>query len=361
MVSVERSRSRSRKSGYPGKSKVDNESSTVNNYSVGVSSRHNDYRANEEEKQARIKKEQVEKKILEEKELEESTADFDTNKKSRWDRHNKKVNVSKRKAADIIKEGGNYIAEDIILNEVKNAAQPFRNAAGYAKNVVLDVVQNPKHHKAVKDIVKGAGKAIQNTTENLNKDILAYGQAKAIMNDTGEYTEKIVRDKYGNVVGVERNFKHHGKDTNKKDNTFGLKPPVQHNENKPGPTNRKGTLIARKGTLVKNQKSMWDKTEKAGPTNHRHSGVSLTKKDKFGIGRHIKSNVQLVKSSLPTLEEYNDAEPTIFNESDFQGFAKKPFEGFAQKAPFHPINKHRRCAGFDSTVTPQGNMLGREI
>jgi hypothetical protein len=322
-------------------------------------------------REARIKKEKAEaeklrseRKLLEEKSNEEkqteANTDFEKHKKSRWDRHNaKKNNFSKQTAADIIKEGGNYVAEDLILNEVKNAAQPLRNGLGYAKNKILDVVQNPKHQKAVKDTIKGVGKTLQNTTENLNKDLVAYGQAKALINGTGEYTEKIVKDKYGNVVGVERNFKHHGKDANKKDNTFGLKPVVQPRGAKPGPIVRKATIIARKGTLAKNRKSIWDNEEKAGPTNHRRSGVSLTNKDRPVIGTHRRSGVKIIKSNLPTLESYNNAEPNVFGESNFQGFAKKPFEGFAQKSQFHPINKHRQCAGFESTVKPQRNMLGR--
>lgn len=371
MASVMNHSKRSRKSGYPGKSKIDSnisvdnkpsKPSTVNNYYVG-SSRHEDYRAIEEERQARITKEKeqadklkAERKLLEqkadeEKELE-SITDFEEYKKSRWEKHSAKRKSNKQTAEDIIKEGGDYIAEDLILNELGNAVKPLRNGLGYAKNKILDVVENPKNRKAVTDTIKGIGKTLQDTTQNLNKDILAYGQAKALINGTGEYTEKIVKDKYGNVVGVERNFKQHGKDNNKKDNTFGLKPVVQPRKSKPGPIVRKATIIARKGTLAKNRKSMWDKEEKAGPTNHRRSDVALTKKDTPGIGRHVKSGVKLIKSSLPTLETYDEAEPNIFSESNFQGFAKKSFAGFAQKAQFHPINRHRQRAGFESTVTP---------
>jgi hypothetical protein len=64
MVSVENKRSRSRRSGYPGKSIIPVDNPTVNNYSVGVSSRHDDYNAMNEEREARIKKERAEAEKL---------------------------------------------------------------------------------------------------------------------------------------------------------------------------------------------------------------------------------------------------------------------------------------------------------
>jgi hypothetical protein len=357
MVSVENKRSR--RSGYPGKSSdskipVEDKHSTVNNYYVGAS-RHDDYNAINEEREARIKKEKeqaeklkVERKLLKQKANEEkqneANTDFEHHKKSRWDRHNtKKNNFSKRSTTDIIEEGGNSIAENIIWNEATNAAQPLKNGIGYAKNKILDVVQNPKNHKVVKDTIHGAGKAIQDTTKNLNQDLLAYGQAKALINGTGEYTEKVTKDKNGNVTGVERVFKQHGKDNVKDKTTFGLQTPIKARKSKPGPIVRKAVLVAKKGTLVK----------------HIRSGVSLIKQDKPGITNHRRSGVKLVKSSLPVLETYDESKPNVFGESSFEGFAKKPFEGFVQKSQFHPINKHRQRAGFESTVTPQHNMLGR--
>jgi hypothetical protein len=59
MVSVERSRSRSRKSGYPGKSNSNipvDKAPTVNNYYVG-SSRHDDYSAINEERSSNKERE----------------------------------------------------------------------------------------------------------------------------------------------------------------------------------------------------------------------------------------------------------------------------------------------------------------
>lgn len=422
--------------------KQSSKSPIVNNYYGGNGGGYIDYHGIEEERQARIKKDlteaeknKTEKKLLEEQVTKNQMSDakkkFEERKKSRWDKYNEEkqgiekdlpkrkknetdaeynlrvfgtfsdkttksraVSRAKKSAiraanegheAGIIEAGGPNVAEDIIFDKFGRAIKPVKNAARYTKNKVLDTVQNPDNRKAVKDTIKGVGKAIQNTTENLNKDLMAYGQAKALMNGTGEYTEKIVKDKYGNVVGVERTFKQHG-DKGKKENTFGLKPAVQHKENKPTPTARKGKLEVRKGTLGKQQNATWDNESKEGPVNntvnkpgigrhrrsdatlvkgdkggigtHRRPGVTLTKGNKGGIGRHVNSNVQLVQSELPTLEEFNEAEPNIFGEDDFKGFAKNSFAGFKEKEQFHPINKQRDRAHFESTVAPQGNMLG---
>ena len=294
-----------------------------------------------------------------------------------------------------------------------NAVKPLKNAAGYVVNTAIDVAKNPDVHEGIKKVGRAAGKglgAAQATVQTIGKDMMAYGQAKAIMNGTIDYTEEPVLDKNGNVVGYKRNIKQNGNNKGKDKNTFGLKPPIQHQENKPGLATHKGTIVrnkgkleARKGNLGKRQKSMWGSGEekagpvnntllkpgighhrrsnaaitnngKNGPTNHRRSGVKLVNKDKPGIGNHKRSGVKLVKSELPMLETYNDAEPNMFVEPDFEGFDKKSFKGFYKKSfngfvkkdfagfekkdQFHPINQPRSRAPFESSVNTQRSMLG---
>lgn len=305
---------------------------------------------------SRAEKEQKEKEKAESeaKELENKRASFDKKKTSRWSKYQNKK--QSKTPDDIIRAGGNYIAEDIILNELgKVTTKPLKNAARYAKYKVQDVLENPDVHEGAKRAGKAIGKglgAIQGAVHTVGQDMMAFGQAKALINGTAEVNEKVVRDKYGNVT-VERTFKHNGKKPGEK-NTFGLNTPIQPAKEKKVLAVRKGSLKTNKGTLGKRRKSIWDKEEKDGPTHHRRSDVALTKGYRPGIGRHVRSDVELVQE-VPTLAQYNEAYPTNdnfrgFEKKSFKGFAKKSFAGFEKKPSFHPINKNRPRANFESTL-----------
>lgn len=368
---------------------VSRSSPTVNNY-IGSNQKNDLDRAAElarynaetqkmeDERKERLELKSKEKKIqkeAEEKKLQnEADKEFEARKKSRWDKYYAKKNAERsRTPQDIIDAGGNSIAEDIIWDELgHHVVKPMKDAAGYAVNTAIDIT-HPKNQRAVKGAIKGIVGAAQGATKEIAKDMMAYGQAKAIMNGTVDYTEKPVLDKNGKVIGYERVYKPNG---NKKDKTIFGKPPIQHRSNKPGPTVRKGTLGKRQGTLENKD------VDKSGPTNHRRSGVSLTK-TKPGIGAHRRSGVKLVKSSLPTVT--NEHEPVNF-ENDFEGFdknsfagfnknsfagfgkknfagfekksfagfEKKTFEGFEKKPSFHPITHvERPRAQFESSIPPQ--------
>ncbi len=94
-----------------------------------------------------------------------------------------------------LKAGAKVLAKNV----KKDFVTPVVNGA-------LDVVENPKNKRMVKNAIGAA----QGVTKEIERDMLAYAKAKVIMNGTAEFNEEQVLDKDGNVKGFKRVFKQNG-------------------------------------------------------------------------------------------------------------------------------------------------------